>query len=526
MMRCAQRRLIGWLLMVLASIPPGLWLVLGGAQAFADDPAPLLCQARAEPLAAASDLAASPASGAGGQISVGLSGFHYELKAAVQAYAQLHPEVQVSFVEDSFYARRDFLAGRVDVLGCHADFSYHVNTPTLQEYIKAHGGPPKEVTVAYWPFMVAVHPANPIKAITVAQLRQLFFNPEARWPDLGRSTDGRIRLYVHDSALIARPLAASESELASPRSSKSLSREDELLSSRAVSTHRARTRMDTPKDVLKAMARDEDGILTWRHNKETAASGLKILPVVCKPGEPGALPADAAAVASGRYPLRLPLRVAMHAGAPGHVQAFVAWLQTPQAAEAMTSARIPWANYPSPIAHVSMAGKDVPSEPPPPEDLPVPDVTFEGPIQGAAAVLPTDPLSRYFLTGDPSLLALYEQAIADGIHADGRLKLVDRTELSRVLAERRLQMLDYPALPSEPIISADVIVISHVVTEKGHTYLRIWAIHGSSGTLLGQLRLPIDSADPATFEPPLNEFLQRRLEGHRVGWINGQFQLA
>jgi ABC-type phosphate transport system substrate-binding protein len=186
MTRPAQRRLIGWLLMVLASISPGLWLVLGGAQAFADDSTSVPSRARVEPLAAASDLATSPASGAGGQISVGLAGFHYELKAAAEAYAQRRPEVQVSFVEDSFYARRDFLAGQVDVLGCYADFSHRANTPSLQEYVKAHGGPPKEVTVAYWPFMVAVHPSNPMKAITVAQIRQLFFNPEARWPDLGR----------------------------------------------------------------------------------------------------------------------------------------------------------------------------------------------------------------------------------------------------------------------------------------------------------------------------------------------------
>ena len=517
-MWCAQRRQIGWLLMALVSIPPGLWLVLGGARAFAEDSTSVPSQAGVESPAVASDLATSPVSGAGGRISVGLAGFHYELKAAAEAYAQRRPEVQVSFVEDSFYARRDFLAGRVDVLGCYAGFSYHVNTPTLQEYLKAHGRPPKEVTVAYWPFMVAVHPANPMKAITVAQIRQLFFNPEARWPDLGRSTDGRIRLYVYDSRLIARALAASESEPASPPSSKSLSREDELLSSRAVRAHRARTAMGTDKAVFQAMADDEDGIMVWRHNKELAASGLKILPIVRKPGEPGALPTDTAAVASGRYPLRLPLRVAMHPAAPGHVQALVAWLQTPQAAEAMTSARIPWANYPSPVAHVSMAEKDVPSEAPPPEDLTVPDVKFDGPIQGAAAVLPTEPLSLYFLMGNPSHLALYEQAIADAIHADGRLKLVDRTELSRVLAERRLQMLDYAALPTEPIISADVIVISHVVTEATRHYLRICAIHGSSGSLLSQLRLPIDPADLATFKPPLKELVRRWWPGvlHRL----------
>ena len=96
--------------------------------------------------------------------------------------------------------------------------------------------------------------------------------------------------------------------------------------------------MSTDKAVFPAMANDEDGIMVWRHNKELAASGLKILPIVCTPDEPGALPTDTAAVASGRYPLRLPLRVAMHPAAPGHVQAFVAWLQTPQAAQAMASA--------------------------------------------------------------------------------------------------------------------------------------------------------------------------------------------
>jgi hypothetical protein len=475
-----------------AADPVGFRLAPMGDQVFAADSTSVPSHARVESLAAASDLAAGPAPGAGGQIQVGLSGFHYELKAAVQAYAQLHPEVQVSFVEG------DFLAGRVDVLGYYADFSYRVNTPSLQKYVEAHGGPPKEVTVAYWPFMMAVHPANPIKAITVAQLRQLFFNPEARWPHLGRSTDGRIRLYVVDSRRIAQTLVASGSAIEALR-----------LSSRAVQKHRVQMPTILDEAFFKAMAGDEDGIMVWRHNKELAASGLKVLPIVCTPGQPGALPTDAAAVASGRYPLRLPLRVATHPGAPAHIQAFVAWLQTPQAGEAMASAQISRANYPSPIAHVSMAEKDVPSETPPPEDLPVPDVKFEGPIQGAAAVLPTEPLSRYFLVGNPSHLALYEQAIADAIHADGRLKLVDRTELSRVLAERRLQMLDYAALPSEPIISADVIVISHVVTEAARTYLRICAIHGPTGSLLSQLKCPIDPADPVTSKPPLNELVQR-----------------
>lgn len=534
MTRCAQRRRIGWLLMALASIPPGLWLVLGGAQAFADDSTSVPSQARVEPLAAASDLATSP--GAGGQISVGLAGFHYELKAAAEAYAQLHPEVQVNFVEDSRGARRDFLASRVDVLGYYGDLFYH-DDPSLRElreYGETHRAPPEELILAYWSYGVAVHRANPMKAITVAQIRQLFFNPEARWPNLGRSTDGRIRLYVYDSRLIAQALAASKRAPGSPPTFDSLSKEDRLLSSHAVSTHRARMAMSTDKAVFKTMADDEDGIMVWRHNKQLAASGLKILPIICTPGQPGALPADAAAVASGRYPLRLPLRVAMHPAAPGHVQAFVAWLQTPQAAQAMASAKIPRDNYPSPIAHVSMAKKDVPSENRPPEDLPIPDVKFEGPIQGAVAVLPTEPLSRYFLVGDSSYLALYERTIADAIQADGRLKLVDRTQLSRVLTERRIHLLDYAALPAKPIISADVIVASYVVSEGTQTYLRLCALHGSTGIPLGRLTCLMGSSPdlltfkPVTFNPPLDERVRRWWPGvlarlhasrERPGWV-------
>ena len=289
---------------------------------------------------------------AGGRIQVGLPRFRYELQAAGEAYAKLYPEVSVIFSENPFKARRDFLAGQVDVLGYCDSNLFHQDRASrdeLQEYGKTHSKPPQELTVAYWPYAVAVHPANPMKAITVAQLRQLFFNPEARWPHLGRSTDGRIRLYVVDSRRIAQALVAPGKE-----------REAQQLSSRAVSKHRVPTPTIIGDAIYKAMADDKDGIVVWMHSNQLADIGFKNLPIVGAPGKPGALPTDVAAVASGRYPLRLPLRIATHPGAPAHVQAFAAWLQTPQAGEAMALAEISHANYPSPIAHVSMAEKDVP----------------------------------------------------------------------------------------------------------------------------------------------------------------------
>ena len=247
--------------------------------------------------AAAPDLAAGPAAGAGGPIRIGLPRLRCELQAAAEAYAKLHPEVNVIFGDEPSKSRREFLAGRLDVLGYESDLFYQdqASSDELQEYGKTHSKPPKELTVAYWPYAVAVHPTNPMKAITVAQLRQLFFNPEARWPHLGRSTDGRIRLYVFDDRLIAQALAASESEPASPPTSDSLSKEDAQLLYGAMQKHRVRMGMLFAREFFQAMADDEDGIMVWRHNKELAASGLKVLPIVCTPGQPGALPTDAAA---------------------------------------------------------------------------------------------------------------------------------------------------------------------------------------------------------------------------------------
>ena len=54
-MWCTQRRPIGWLLMALASTSPGLWLVLGGARAFAEDSTSIPSHAGVESPAAAED---------------------------------------------------------------------------------------------------------------------------------------------------------------------------------------------------------------------------------------------------------------------------------------------------------------------------------------------------------------------------------------------------------------------------------------------------------------------------------------
>jgi hypothetical protein len=128
---------------------------------------------------------------------------------------------------------------------------------------------------------------------------------------------------------------------------------------------------------------------------------------------------------------------------------------------------------------------------------------------GAVAVLPTEPLSMYFPRAGGQYHAAYERLIAEAIEQDGRLIPVNRTELARVLTERKLELLGFEERSTKPIIAADVFVISHTITTSGVTSLRVQAIHGATGCLLGELTLPIDPAAPEKFDPPLKEAVAR-----------------
>ena len=140
------------------------------------------------------------------------------------------------------------------------------------------------------------------------------------------------------------------------------------------------------------------------------------------------------------------------------------------------------------------------------EVWPLPDPRIATPaVSGAVAVLPLEPLSKYFLMTDSSYHAAYEEAVAAGIARDGRLKLVDRAALARVLGEHKLGLLAAGQRPRRPLVAADVLVLSFVISEQSRAYLLIEAIHAATTSLLGRLKLPIDPARPAEFPIPLAE---------------------
>jgi hypothetical protein len=441
-------------------------------------------------------------------ICVGSAGWQDELAAAAKAYQKQHPEVTITFSNDYLNVAARLLHGEIDLANYTGDLQDHTGGPDIQKFSKGFPGESIERTIGYWPLAVVVPPGNAMASITMVQLHRLMTDPNARWADIGRPSDGRIRFYLYHSGEVQAAIAGYDLAANSNGGPRRTSHEEQMEFARAWNRHRVGAKL--PDRGIPDLTDDPDGIAIWYHDKKLAASGYKILPVVAGSENRAYAPTDTAAVASGRYVLRTPLKVLIRASAPAHVKAFVEWLSTPEAAAAFKSGAEDTRHTRWPVAHVSEAANAPCSAPAGQHAAARPSVGgFDGTIAGAVAICPIQPLSTVFRMADRSHHAAYEKAIDDAIEADGRLKVVDRTQLSRVLDERRLQILGLDDAPGKPIVSADVLVISYVVTENLKTFLRIRAIHGPTGGVLSELKLPIDPAAPARFDPPLENSVRR-----------------
>jgi len=421
-------------------------------------------------------------------------------QALARAFCARHPALRYTRpgVDEGF---RGFRGGHLDLLGWTNDYRDHFGGREKQEFDAAFPQAPKSVTVGYWPLAVAVHPGNPITRLTLDQLRKLASERKATWKDLGRPTDGLVRLHLCTYQVAAILIGDKGGG--------------------ALSHHRARhQRRDSMSQFLKGIADDPDALLMWHHTERIAASGLKVLPIVDSGGR-DVLPSDLPAVASGRYVLRTPLTFIVHPRASAAGRRFARWLTTEEAAQAIAAYRS--GSHPADVpllAHVTLAAKDAPAKrgtagktPPPKDGASAGSADASSAagrtmkIDGAVAVMPTEPLSRYFLMAGPSHQDAYEHAVTEAIRVDGRLKLIDRARLARLLEEHKLEILQSREARPRAIVAADVFVFSCIATDGAKSFLQVSAIHGPTAGTLGELKLPIDPADPGRFQPPLAQTL-------------------
>jgi ABC-type phosphate transport system substrate-binding protein len=314
-------------------------------------------------------------------------------------------------------------------------------------------------TIAWRVMAVVVHPENPLNEIDEATLRKILGRKIVSWKSFSRK-DEQINLVLDGRVGSVIGILGG--------------RQPKFMSSTRIA------------NVLDKFAKDRLAMGLFSVDKRLTDSGLKILAIKPAGADKAILPSTEN-VSSEKYPYYEYLAVATRPDAPRIVRDFAEYLRGAKTADKLDSYWLTKLDYTLPGETVEEIW---------PAANPKADPVK---VSGAVAVLPLKVLSAHFLMINSSHHAVYEQAVADGIARDKRLKMVDRAELARILNERKAMLMSGSTRPKKPIITADLLVLSYVITEKSRSYLLVRAVHAATASTLGRMKLPIDPAGTEKF---------------------------
>ena len=411
------------------------------------------------------------------------------IEDAAKAYAKTNPQTRFANVTSVDRPGTDIFAQKADLLivvGCR----FADEHKRLSELC---GGEVTELAVGRQPVLIVASQECPVTSLTLEQARHVASYDLTDWKELGWDCGQGVVKHALGNNLLADALFGGPGKMKRHSIIDRGTKADwDRLN--AVIKKYVQLRYLSEAELLRAVAADKYSLGFVAAGKSSLGSGLKVLKVGLSSSS--AVGPEAANVVSGAYPVALPVSVLVHPKAPPAAKEFAAWLQSPQAAEALAAHYI----YSKALVLKPPAGVTAAANTPP-------DVKdFTGQVSGAAAVLPTEVLSRYFLMAKSEHLAAYEDAICRMIDADGRVKVVDRAHLDKVWRERQYALLSGQTA-FKPAISADVFAAPAIVPAGAGSALRIRFLHGPTASLLGELSLPVDPADPLRFDPPLQQAL-------------------
>ena len=433
-------------------------------------------------------------------------GWDGALRAAAADYQKSRAGTNVRFARVRYDFGKKFQAGDVDILAYSAPFPHFGGRWIETELRQLYGPKWPEQTIAHRALAVVVPSKNPVKSLTWEQVRYVASHDLTPWTLLGGDRKGWVHKYYRGSSMLRECLfdgkkykrvrirqTLNSAGGGKPRDFRDHTREDFELYKQVCKL------MNTPEHLLAALADDSAGMGFMLYSKRVQASGLKVLALGGPGGREPVLPTPTG-IANGAYPARLAMRVLVHPRATQASRDFVKWLSSAQAGRVMKEYYVFNATVAQGPA-VVLTNAATPKE--------TPAISFDKPISGTVAVMPGETLSRYFVVAKPKHHAAYEQAITEGLARDRRLKIVDRAELNRVLAERALVLSRTKETTPKPILVADVFVLPQITSEGTAAVLRIQALHGATGSVLGELRLAVDPANPEKLTPPLSEQVRR-----------------
>ncbi len=419
------------------------------------------------------------------------------IEAAATAYIKTNPQARFANVSGVDRPVADIFARNADLLVV-VGYLFSDQRKKLSELC---GGEVAELAVGRRPVLIVASQECPVTSLTLEQARHVASYDLTEWKDLGWDCGQGVVKHALGSKLLADAMFGGYGNMKRHPIITSPSAKRGAAGAAPSVRDLAKMNYGSEAQLLSAVSADKYSLGFVAAGKSSLGSGLKVLKVGL--GSSSAVGPEAANVVSGAYPVALPVSVLVHPKAGPAAKKFASWLQSPQAAEALATHYIySKALMLKPPAGVTAATTAAP-----------PDVkAFTGQVSGAAAVLPVEVLSLYFLMAKSEHLAAYEDAICKVIDADGRLKVVDRAHLDKVWRERLYAVLSGQT-EFKPAISADVFAAPAIVPAGAGSALRIRFLHGPTASVLGELSLPINPSDPVRFDPPLEQALRPVWQG-------------
>jgi hypothetical protein len=400
-------------------------------------------------------------------------------------YEKEHPDVRIEIRSGALamIACQELAAGRADLITlCVGDDDIYrtpYQTDDQKPAVMSDTFKPGDLEthlLARWAMAVVVNPANKLDEIAADQVLQF-----TRW---GAGQDGNDPFAGSGLTILRSGVFSTEMtrRILGPESGQRY-----RLPSR-IRHVGARTSIS---DVIDRVTADANMMVFQTATDQVWSSGAKVLPVRLANGR-RVLPTPEL-VMSGDYPYYTSLMLVTPAKASTAARDFAAVLARPESRSLLREDLI------TPDTRGPGEAKRI--------DWPRIDANAVRPTAApvTAAVLPVEQLSHYFRLADKAVQARYEDNLVAGITRAGQTTLLDRTQLRKALAERALTLHAGGAATTRPIIAADVIVLGRVVSREKVTCLRVEAFHSGTATCIGLLDLPIDSAHPAEFDPPLKD---------------------
>jgi len=439
-----------------------------------------------------------PAYSAENTIRVPKGKWYFIMPDLIAAYSRGRESVKILQVDHDIPDwLRVFLRGDCDLL----DLAGPLWPEQKKELESTLGLNVKKRIIGYRPLLVLVHPDNPVSSLSFEQIRYVATHDITPWTVLGwKECDQNVVKRLFDYTDVKNSLFPDElmmkrveGQLPGPRP-KRITREF-LLREANYCAQFTKSQFINTAEMLREASDDRYGVTLVRACEEAWNSGLKVLAIVGANGE--VYPPTPINVTAGRYPARTEMSILIHPKAGLAVGEFVDWMETPEVGKILAKHSV----Y-SP-AGARVVNAEIPA-------LTAASTTFQpfvGKVTGAVAVLPTQMMNLYYLMTREEHLHEYDRCLWETLERDGRLKLVDRDEIRRILEERKLQLQNSRDKSPDPIVSADVFVVPGIVVYDRQPYLQFQAYHGPTASLLSELKLPLDPTDPTRFHPSLPKAL-------------------